>query len=113
MRQQRRELSLNGSVMFVVGTNQNPVPVPATRFRGFNQQQHLTLEEVGGKPTEHSFGEEGRALNKRLENPLVFKRLHVFESRAQPRTSMDRRVAASRHRIRAIAAFRVAVVTQE
>src|SRR2546422_1114145 len=70
MRHQRRELGLNGSVMFVVRTDQNPVPVPATRFRWLNEQQHLTLEEVRGKPTEHSLGEEGPVLHKRLENPL-------------------------------------------
>lgn len=89
MRHQRRELGLNGSVMFVVRTDQNPVPVPATGFRWLNEQQHLTLEEVRGKPTEHSLGEEGPVLNKRLENPLVFERLHVFvtgsESRRGPR----------------------------
>src|SRR6266403_1212207 len=89
MRHQRRELGLNGSVMFVVRTDQYPVPVPATGFRWLNEQQHLTLEEVLGKPTEHSLGEEGPVLNKRLENPLVFERLHVFvtgsESRRGPR----------------------------
>ena len=77
MRHQRRELGLNGSVMFVVRTDQNPVPVPATGFRWLNEQQHLTLEEVHGKPAEHSLGEEGPVLNKRLENPLMFECLHV------------------------------------
>ena len=77
MRHQRRELGLNGSVMFVVRADQNPVPVPATGFRWLNEQQHLTLEEVRGKPTEHSLGEESPVLNKRLENPLVFELLHV------------------------------------
>lgn len=81
MRRQRRELGLNGSVMFVVRTDENPVPVPATGFRWLNEQQHLTLEEVRGKPTEHSLGEEGPVLIKRLENPLVVERLHVLESR--------------------------------
>ena len=85
MRHQRRELGLNGSVMFVVRTNQNPVPVPATGFRWLNEQQHLTLEEVRGKPTEHSLGEERPVLHKRLENPLVFERFHVFESRGASR----------------------------
>ena len=85
MRHQRRELGLNGSVMFVVRTDQNPVPVPATGFRWLNEQQHLTLEEVRGKPTEHSLGKEGPVLNKRLENPLVFERFHVFESRGASR----------------------------
>jgi hypothetical protein len=80
MRHQRWERGLNGSVMFVVRTDQNSVPVPATGFRWLNQQQHLTLEEVRGKPAEHSLGEEGPMLNKRLENPLVFERLHIFES---------------------------------
>ena len=78
---QRRELGLNGSVMFEVRTDQNPVPVPATGLRWLNEQQHLTFEEIRGKPTEHSLGEKGPVLNKRLENPLVFERLHVFESR--------------------------------
>jgi len=81
MRHQRRELGLNGSVMFVVRTYQNPVPVPAAGFRWLNEQQHLTLEEIHGKPTEHALGEEGRVLSKRLENPLVFERLHVCGSR--------------------------------
>src|SRR5271170_191062 len=85
MRCQRRELSLNGSMMFVVRTDQDPVPVPATGFRWLNEQQHLALEEVRGKPTEHSLSEEGRVLSKRLENPLVFERLHVFESRGASR----------------------------
>jgi hypothetical protein len=80
MRHQRREFGLNGSVIFVVRTHQNPVPVPAPGFRWLNEQQHLALEEVRGKPTEHSLGEEGRVLDKRLENPLVFERFHVFES---------------------------------
>ena len=77
MRQQGGELGLNGSVMPVVRTEQNPVPVPAPGFRGLNEQQHLTFEEVHGKPAEHSFGEESRVLNKRLENPLVFELLHM------------------------------------
>ena len=71
--------------MPVVRTDQNDVPVPATRLGWLDKQQHLTLEEVGGKPTEHSLGEEGRVLNKRLENQLVFERLHVFESRGASR----------------------------
>ena len=80
MRHQRWELGLNGSVMLVVGADQNPVPVPAAGFRWLNEQQHQTPEEVRGKATEHSPGEEGRVLNKRFENPLVFKRLHVIAS---------------------------------
>ena len=84
MRHQRWELGLNGSVMLVIGADQNPVPVPAAGFRWLNEQQHLTLEEVRGKPTEHSLGEESPVLNKRLENPLVFERLHV-ESRGASR----------------------------
>ena len=82
MGHQGRELDLNGSVMFVVRTDQNPVPVPATGFRWLNEQQHLALEDVRGKPTEHSLGEERRVLTKRFENPLVVERLHVFESRS-------------------------------
>jgi len=78
MRRQRRELGLNGGVMFEVSADQNPVPVPAAGFRWLNQQQHLTLEQVHGKPTEHSLGKEGPVLNKRLKNPLVFELLrHV------------------------------------
>jgi hypothetical protein len=85
MRHQRRELGLNGSVMFEVRTDQNPVPFPATGFRWLNKQEHLTLEEVRGKPAEHSLGEEGRVLIKRLENPLVFERFHLFESQGASR----------------------------
>src|ERR1700685_1951546 len=77
MRQQRREFGLNGSVMLVVRTDQNSVPVPAAGFGWLNEQQHLTLEEVCGRPTEHSRGKEGRVLNQRVENPLVSERLHV------------------------------------
>ena len=78
MRPKSRELGLNGSMMFVVRTDQNSMPVPAARFRWLNQQQHLTLEQVHGKPTEHSLGKEGPVLNKRLKNPLVFELLrHV------------------------------------
>src|SRR5271155_1091504 len=78
MRQQRREFGLNRSVMLVVRTDQNPMPIPAAGLRWLNQQQHLTLEEVHGKPTEHALGEKSRVLNKRFDNPLVFKLLHVF-----------------------------------
>src|SRR5712691_10302513 len=88
MRHQRRELGLNGSVMLVLRTDQDSVPVPATGFCWLNEQQHLTLEEVRGKPTKHSLGEKGPLLNKRLENPLVFERLHVSriaDRRAQRR----------------------------
>ena len=63
--------------MFVTCADQHAVPVPATGFRWLNEQQHLTLEEVRGKPTEHSLGKEGPVLDKRLENPLVFERFHV------------------------------------
>ena len=65
--------------MFVVGANQNTVPVPAAGFRWLDEQQHLTLEEVGGKPTEHPLGEEGPVSDKRLENPLVVEGLHLFD----------------------------------
>jgi len=79
MRHQRWELGLNGRVMFVFRTDQDTVPLPASGFRWLNEQQHLALEDVRGKPTEHSLGEERRVLSKRFENPLVFERLHVFE----------------------------------
>ena len=78
MGHQRWELGLNGSVMLVVGADQNPVPGPAAGFRWFNEQQHQTLEEVRGKPAEHPLDEEGRVLNKLLENPVVFELLHIF-----------------------------------
>ncbi len=76
---QRREFGSDGSVMFVVRTDQNPVPVPATGFGWLNKQQHLTLEKVRGKATEHSLGEKGAVLDKRFKNPLVFECLHVFQ----------------------------------
>lgn len=85
MRHQRWELGLHGSVMLVVGADQNPVPVPAAGFRWLNEQQHQTLEEVRGKPAEHPLGEEGRVLNKLLENPVMFELLHIFESRGASR----------------------------
>jgi hypothetical protein len=69
MRHQRRELGLNGRVVFVVRTDQRPVPFPATGFRWLNEQQHLTLEEV--------------------KNPLVFERLHVFESDKEDTPAAD------------------------
>jgi hypothetical protein len=78
MGHQRRELCLNGRMMFVVRTDQHPVPLPAAGFRWLNEQQHLTLEEVRGKPTEHALGEEGLVIDKRLENPLVFERLQCL-----------------------------------
>ena len=73
MRHQRRELGLYRSVMFVVRTDQHPVPGPATGLRWFNEQQHLTLEEVRGEPTEHSLGKEGPVARKRFENPLLIE----------------------------------------
>src|SRR5882672_10639900 len=87
MRHQRRELGLNGSVMFEVRTDQNPVPVPATGLRWLNEQQHLTFEEIRGKPTEHSLGEVCPVLNKRLEDPLMFEPLHFHPSSRVPRKS--------------------------
>src|SRR5437867_7089522 len=92
MRRQRREPGLNRSVMFVVRTDQNPVPLPATGFRWFNEQEHLTLEEVRSKAAKHSLGEEGSVLDKRFENPFVFERLHVL---VRPAT---RAVPAARRR---------------
>ena len=80
MRHQGRELGLNGSMMFVIRTDQNPVPVPATGFRWLNKQQHLTLEKICGQPTEHSLGKEGPVISKRIENPFVFERLHIFSN---------------------------------
>ena len=85
MRHQRWELGLNGSVMLVVGADQNPVPVPAAGFRWLNQQQHQTLEEIRGKPAEHPLREERRVLDKLLEDPVVFELLHLFESRGATR----------------------------
>ncbi len=70
------EFGLNGSVMLEAGTDQNPMPLPAAGFRWLNQQQHLTLEEVRGKPAEHALSEEGGVLGKRLENPLMLELLH-------------------------------------
>jgi len=66
--------------MFAVRTDQNSMPLPAAGFRWLNEQKHLTPEEVRGKPTEHSLGEKGPVLNKRLKNPFVFERLHVSGS---------------------------------
>jgi hypothetical protein len=71
--------------MGVVRADQNPVPFPAAGFRWLDEQQHLALEEVRGEPTKHPLGEEGRVLDKRLENPLVFERFgprcRVFQPR--------------------------------
>ena len=85
MRHQRWELGLNGSVMLVIGAEQNPVPVPAAGFRWLNEQKHQTLEEVRGKPAEHPLREERRVLDKLLEDPVVFELLHLFESRRASR----------------------------
>jgi hypothetical protein len=48
-------------------------------FRWLNEHEHLALEEVRGKPAEHSFSEERPALDKRVENPMVFERLHSLQ----------------------------------
>ncbi len=81
--------------MFVIRTDQNPVPVPATGFRWFNEQQHLPLKEIRREPAEHSPCEKGRVLTKVVENPLVFERLHVFQEHAQ--NASRRRTAPVRH----------------
>src|ERR1700680_2098208 len=78
MRHQRRELGLDGSVMFIVCADKDAVPIPATGLRRLDKQQHLTLEEVCGQPTEHSLGKEGPVINKGIENPFVFECLHIF-----------------------------------
>ena len=83
MRRQGGEFGLDGSVMSVIGTDQNPVPCPAAGFGGLNQQEHLTFEEVRRKAAEHWLGEEGGVLGKRFENPLVLELLHVFLARAR------------------------------
>jgi hypothetical protein len=50
------------------------VPLPATGFRWFNEQKHLTLEDIRGKPAKHSLGEERPVPNERFEDPLVCER---------------------------------------
>lgn len=80
VRQQRREVGLEGSVMCVVRADQHAVPVPAAGLRWLNEQQHLTLEEVRGKPAKHSPCEKGRVLGKRLKDPLVLERLHEIDA---------------------------------
>ena len=77
MRRQRGKLILKGRVMFVAGANQYSVPIPSAGFRWLDQQQHLTLEQVGGKSAEHPLSEEGRVINNRIENPLVIEFLHA------------------------------------
>ena len=80
MRHQRGELGPNGRLIVVVCTDERPVPLPAARFRGLNEQQHLALEEVHRKRTKHSLGEESRVLVERLENPLVIERSFISHS---------------------------------
>jgi hypothetical protein len=78
MRRQRWELGPNGSVMFVVRTDQDAMPVPATGFRWLNENQHLTPEKVGGQATEHCLAKKSPMISQRIENPFVFERLHLF-----------------------------------
>ena len=78
MRYKRWELGLNRSVMFVFRTHQNSVPVPATGFRWLNKQQQLTLERYAAIPPNISLSKKGPVINKRIENPFVFERLHIF-----------------------------------
>ena len=74
MRAQGWEFFLKRGVMFVMGTNQDAVPVPATRFRGFHQNQHLAFEEIDGQSAKHALGKEGLVIGKGLDNPLVLER---------------------------------------
>lgn len=78
MRPQRGELGLQGRVMFEAGADQNSMPFPAAGFGGLNEQEHLTLKEVRGEAAEHALGEEGRMIEKGVENPLVLEGLHVY-----------------------------------
>jgi hypothetical protein len=50
MRHQRRELGLNGSVMFVVRTDQYAITGPATGFRYRHKKQHLAPEKYPDRP---------------------------------------------------------------
>ena len=80
MRLQSGKLGLNGFVVSEVGTDQDTVPIPPAGFRWLDQKQHLTLEEVYGEATKHTFGKEGRVLTERLQDPLVFERFHVLHA---------------------------------
>ena len=57
--------------MRVLGADQNTVPFPAPGFGGLDEHEHLPFEQIGGKASEHAFGEERGMSAERVENPLV------------------------------------------
>ena len=73
---QRREFLLKRGVVFVAGTDEDSMPVPAPGFRGFNEQQHLAFEGVSGKSAEHWPGEEGGVIDDGIQKPLMPELLH-------------------------------------
>ena len=74
VRRQLRELADDSAVMRVFRAYENTMPLPSASFGWFDQDHHLTTEEVDGQSAEHPFGEERRMVLEYLHDPFVVER---------------------------------------
>ena len=76
MRRERGEVRANRLVILETRADQDAVPSPAAGLRRLDEDEHLALVHVGGKPSKHPFRKEARMTGERVEDPLVVERLH-------------------------------------
>jgi hypothetical protein len=67
-------------MMRVLRADQNAVPLPSAALGWLDQNEHLSSEEIGGKSTEHFFGEEACVILEGLKDPFIVECLHQYVS---------------------------------
>src|SRR5262249_38029378 len=77
VRRQLRERFDDRRLMCMVRADEDTVPLPAASPGWFDQDHHLTAEQVNGQSTEHPLGEEARVVFEEPEDPFVVERFHL------------------------------------
>src|SRR5262249_3427218 len=87
VRHQLWELFDDRGLIRMFRADQYAMPFPPASLGWFDQDQHLTAEQVCGQSTEHPFGEEAGLVLKVLKDPFIVEPSHR-SPRLRKRTSM-------------------------
>ncbi len=81
VRRQLRKLFDDRGVMRTLRADQNAMPLPPPSPGWFDQEHHLTAEQVHSKAAEHPLGEEAGIVLESPHDPFVVERLHRSHAR--------------------------------
>ena len=71
VRRQLREFFNDRGLMCMFRADQDAMPLPPASPGWFDQEHHLTAEQIDGQSTEHPLGEEAGVVLEDLQDPFV------------------------------------------